>query len=202
MFTITNPGKSPQKVAPKLRSNPGQGYLGKPTHGASMTCCQSYAPNGAAIAQPTTIATTGAHCCHLGEANSLSAIRINRVVPARMGAATEGEPSGTSESLLSTTVIIVEASNMRTVPATNGLMTRRSQESREMNTNCINAEATIRLDSKAGPPAISAEIQMAMKADAETTLREYPDPNLQNRKVCSIEPIPQTARAEKKIQDR
>ena len=91
---------------------------------------------------------------------------------------------------------------MRTVPATNGLMTRLSQESREMNTNCINAEATIRLDSKAGPPATSAEIQMAMKADPETTLREYPDPNLQNRKVCSIEPIPQTTRAEKKIQDR
>ena len=108
---------------------------------------------------------------------------MNRVVPARMGAATGGAPSGKSESLPSTTVIIVEASNMRTVPATNGLMTRRSQESREMNTNCINDEATIRLDSNAGPPANSAEIQMAMKADAELMLREYPDPNLQNRKV-------------------
>ena len=91
---------------------------------------------------------------------------------------------------------------MRTVPATNGLMTRRSQESREMNTNCINAEATIRLESNAGPPATSAEIQIAMKADAEITLREYPDPNLQNRKVCRMPPIPQTTRAEKNIQDR
>ena len=71
-----------------------------------------------------------------------------------------------------------------------------------MNTNYINAEATIRLDSNAGPPASSAEIQMAMKADAEAMLREYPDPNLQNRKVCSIEPVPQTRRAEKNIQDR
>ena len=148
------------------------------------------------------IATTGAHCCHLGEANSLSTIRMNRAVPARMGAATGGAPSGKSESLLSTTVIIVEASNMRTVPATNGLMTRRSQESREMNTNCIRDEATIRLDSNAGPPANSAEIQMAIKADEEVTLNEYPDPNLQNRKVCRIPPIPQTTRAEKNIQDR
>ena len=81
-------------------------------------------------------------------------------------------------------------------------MTRLSQESREINKNCINDETTIRLDINAGPPAANAEIQMAMKADAETTLRGYPDPNLQNRKVCSIEPIPQTTRAEKKIQDR
>ena len=124
------------------------------------------------------------------------------MVPARMGAATEGVPSGTSESLLSTTVIIVEASSIRTVPATNGLMTRRSQESREMNTNCINDETTIRVDNKAGPPAKSAEIQMGMNADEEDTLREYPDPNLQNRKVCRILPIPQTTRTEKNIQDR
>ena len=144
----------------------------------------------------------GAHCCHLGDANSLITIRINRVVPARMGAATEGAPSGRSESLLSTTVIIVEASSIRTVPATSGLMTRRSQESRAMNTNCISDEATIKLESSAGPPANSAEIQMAIKADAEITLNEYPDPNLQNRKVCRIPPIPQTTRAEKNIQDR
>ena len=138
----------------------------------------------------------------MGDANSLSIIRMDRAIPARMGDATEGAPSGKSESLPSTTVMIVEASNMRTVPATTGLMTRRSQESREMNTNCINDEATIRLDSKAGPPANSAEIQMAMKTDAEDMLREYPDPNLQNLKVCRIEPIPQTTRAEKNIQDR
>ena len=138
----------------------------------------------------------------MGDANSLSIIRMNRVVPARMGAATGGAPSGKSESLPSTTVMIVEASNMRTVPATTGLMTRRSQESREMNTNCINDEATIRLDSNAGPPASSAEIQMAMKANAEIRPREYPDPNLQIRKVCRIPPNPQTTRAEKKIQDR
>ena len=146
--------------------------------------------------------TTGAHCCHFGDANSLSAINMTSVVPAKMGAATWGAPSGKSESLLSTTVIIVEASSMRTVPATNGLMTRRSQDSREMNTNCISDEATMRLESNAGPPASSAEIQMAMNADAEVTLREYPDPNLQNRKVCRIEPVPQTTRAEKNIQDR
>ena len=97
-----------------------------------------------------------------------------------MGAAIGGAPSGKSESLPSTTDITVEASNIRTVPATSGLMTRRSQERREMNTNCINDETTIRLESNAGPPATSAEIQMAMKADEETTLREYPDPNLQN----------------------
>ena len=71
-----------------------------------------------------------------------------------------------------------------------------------MNANCINDDATIKVDSNAGPPANSAEIQTAMKEDAETTLREYPDPNLQNRKVCSIEPSPQMTRAEENIQDR
>ena len=71
-----------------------------------------------------------------------------------------------------------------------------------MNTNCINAETTISVDSNAGPPANSAEIQMVMKADPVTTLREYPDPNLQNRKVCSIEPSPEIMRTEKNIQDR
>ena len=79
--------------------------------------------------------------------------------------------------------MIVAASNIRTVPATNGVMTRRNQESREMKTNWINADATIRLDSNAGPPATSAEIQMAMKADWVTTLRVYPEPNLPNRTV-------------------
>ena len=151
MFTITNPGKRPQKVALKLRSNPGQEKLGNPIQGASTTPCQSYAPNGTAIAQPTTMATTGPHCCNLGGANSLSTIRMVRAVPARMGAAAGGTPSGESESLLSTTVMMVDASNIRTVPATTGVMTRRSQESREMNANWINADATIRLDSNAGP---------------------------------------------------
>ena len=98
--------------------------------------------------------------------------------------------------------MIVAAGNIRTVPATTGVMTRRSQESREMKTNWINADTTIRLDSTAGPPATSAAIQMAMKADPELTLRGYPEPNLQNRTVCRIEPIPQTTRTEKKIQDR
>ena len=71
-----------------------------------------------------------------------------------------------------------------------------------MNTNCISDEATIKLESSAGPPASSAEMQIAMKADAETTLREYPDPNLHSRKVCGIPPIPHTTSAEKNIQDR
>ena len=91
---------------------------------------------------------------------------------------------------------------MRIVPATTGLMTRRSQERREMNTNCIRDEATIRVESNAGPPAVRAEMQMAMKADPEDRPRGYPEPNLQNRMVCSAEPSPQTTRAEKKIQDR
>ena len=43
-----------------------------------------------------------------------------------------------------------------------------------MNANCINDEATIRLDSNAGPPPTSAEMQMAMKAHEGTPLREYP----------------------------
>ena len=99
--------------------------------------------------------------------------------------------------------MIVAASNIRTVPATTGVMTRRSQESREMKTNWINADATIRLDSNAGPPATSAAIQMAMKADPVTDVKgSIPNRIFQNRTVCRIEPIPQTTRTEKKIQDR
>ena len=54
---------------------------------------------------------------------------------------------------------------------------KQTEPSREMNTNCINDEAAIRLDSNAGPPATSAEMQIA---DEDTTLRGYSDPNLQN----------------------
>ena len=52
-----------------------------------------------------------------------------------------------------------------------------------MNRNWIRAEATMRLDSIAGPPSTSAEMLIAMNAVAETTLRAYPDPNRQN---CSV----------------
>ena len=74
-----------------------------------------------------------------------------------------------SVSLPNTTEIIVADISIRTVPATVGVMIRRSSDSLVMSANCITAEIAMRLDSMAGPPSDSAVIQTAMNAEADET---------------------------------
>ena len=119
------------------------------------------------------------------------------VVPASVGAAKEGAPSGMSGSLPSTTDMIVADISIRTVPATVGVIIRRRSESREINANWKIAETAMRLDSIAGPPSASVVMQTAMKAEAEATMSGYPDPNRQIRRVCRIMPRPHTTRLAK-----
>ena len=170
--TITNPGSSDQNIALKLRSKPGHSFAGIPTHGASSTRSKSNKPHATAAAQPVEIPIMGTHCCNRGVANSLMPVRTSRVAPARIGAAIIGAPSGMSGSLPSTTEIIVADISIRTVPATVGVMIRRSSESLVMKANCIRAEIAIRLDSMAGPPSDSAVMQTAMNEDEDATISE------------------------------
>ena len=118
------------------------------------------------------------------------------------GAAARAVPSGTSDNLPNTIVMTVAASNMRTVPATTGVIIRRNNESREISANCISEETTMRLDNIAGPLAMSAVMQIAMNAEELVTGIAYPDPNRQNRIVWRIVPSPQTANAAKNIHAR
>ncbi len=66
--------------------------------------------------------------------------------------------------------MIVADISIRTVPATVGVMMRRSRDSRETRTNCSSADTAMRVDSIAGPPSDRVVMQTAMNADAETTL--------------------------------
>ena len=129
------------------------------------------------------IPAMGAHCCHLAEACNLIPMRIASVTPAKTGAAALGASSGTSDSLLRTIVITVAAMSISTVPATTGVITRRSRERREIKRNCTRAETTMRVESIAGPAVTSAETHIAMNALVETTLIEYPEPSLQIRRI-------------------
>ena len=133
-FTMTNPGRSAQNDVLRLRSNPGHEFEGMPTQGASPAPLKSYRPNGIATEQPARMPMTGDHCCKAGEANSLRLRQCPKSLPT-MGAPASGAPSGTSDSLPSTTEMIVDDSNMSTVPATTGVMIRRNSESREISTN-------------------------------------------------------------------
>ena len=129
-------------------------------------------------------------------------MRTSRVAPARIGAAIIGASFGISGSLPGTVEIIVADISIRTVPATVGVMIRRSSESLVMNANCIRAEIAMRLDSIAGPPSDNAVMHTAMNAEADATRSEYPEPNRQKRVVWKILPKPQVTRLAKNIHDR
>lgn len=161
-YTIANPGRRARNVAPKPRSNPGYENAGMPIQGASTTFTKSYRPQDTAMTKPVAIAATGAHCCHLAEENNRISMRMARGTPASTGTAAKCAPSGTPDSRSRTVVIAEKDRSTRTVPATTGVIMRRSKERREINRNCIRGEATIGLDSKAGPPAASAEALMTM----------------------------------------
>ncbi len=65
---------------------------------------------------------------------------------------------------------------MITVPATVGVMKRRSSESRDEMRNWKSDEATMRVASSAGPPRSSAATDTAMKTPEVPISRMYPAP--------------------------
>ena len=70
----------------------------------------------------------------------------------------------------------VTAISMMTVPATVGVMTRRSSDSRDEIRNWKSDDATIKVASSAGPPRSSAATDTAMKTPEVPISRMYPAP--------------------------
>ena len=73
-------------------------------------------------------------------------------------------PSGTSANMSKMIGMTVTAISMITVPATVGVITRRTQDSRAASRNWNNAETNTSVASMPGPPSTSAVTETAMKA--------------------------------------
>ncbi len=86
------------------------------------------------------------------------------VARALTGAANGGASSGTCASMSKMIGITVTAISMITVPATVGVSTRRSRESRAASVNWNNDEITTRVASSAGPPWARAATLTPMNA--------------------------------------
>ena len=96
-------------------------------------------------------------------ARSTIAIVIAIVASAVMGAAAGPAPSGAANTRSKPMGITVTAISMITVPATVGVITRRSSDRREEIRNWKSDDATISVASNAGPPSWSAATDTAMK---------------------------------------
>ena len=93
--------------------------------------------------------------------------------------------------------ITVTAISMITVPATVGVMIRRSSESRSESRNWNSAEMATRVASRPGPPSTSDVTQTAMKAPEVPMSSGYPAPMRPTRTACMIVVIPLTRSAAK-----
>ena len=140
---------------------------------------------------------SGIHRRHTPVARSASAAITIRVVAVLAGAAARGVPSGTSASMPKMIGITVTAISMITVPATVGVMIRRSSESRSESRNWKSAEMATRVASSPGPPSTSAVTQTAMKAPEVPMRSGYPAPILPTRTACMIVFSPLTRSAAK-----
>ena len=128
----------------------------------------------------------GAHNRQIPEARSASAAETIRVTAALTGAAAAGVPRGTVVSMSKRIGMTVAAIRAITVPATTGVMMRRSMESLAASANWNTAEMTIRVASRPGPPSTSAATQTAMKAPEVPMMRMWPAPNRPTRTACRI----------------
>ena len=159
-------------------------------------------PNSAAAADPKRIPRNGAH--------SRSAPPPRRATPAMTasveantaGPAYPGAPAGRSASAENTIGITVTAISMITVPATTGVMTRRSQDRREARANWKSEEATTRVARSPGPPSTRAVTETAMKTPEVPMSRMCPAPIRPTRLACSTVVTPLTASAANTAHDR
>ena len=135
-------------------------------------------------------------------ARSASAAMTINVVAALAGAAIAGVPSGTSLSIPKMIGITVTAISMITVPATVGVMMRRSSASRSESANWNSAEIATRVASNPGPPSTSDVTQTAMKAPEVPMRSGYPAPIRPTRTACMIVVSPLTRSAAKTAQVR
>ena len=86
----------------------------------------------------------------------------------------------------------VTAMSMMTVPATVGVMKRRSSERRQEMRNWKADDATIRVASNAGPPNCRAATDTAMNTPEVPISRMYPAPILPSDLAWSSVEIPHT----------
>ena len=124
------------------------------------------------------------------------------VVRAVSGAAAGAAPSGATKSRSKPMGMTVTAISMITVPATVGVMKRRSSERREEIRNWKSDEATIRVASSAGPPSCSAATETAMKTPEVPINRTYPAPILPSGLAWIIVEMPHTMSAANAAQVR
>ena len=162
--TKMNAGSRAQKTGPKLRSNPGQPAVGSPIHGAAATCSQEKSWKKPAVTHPATIPITGPHMRITPAARSTITSVTPRVTSAVTGPAAGAAPSGTCSTRSRTSGMTVTAISMITVPATVGVMRRRSSDRRDARRNWKSAEVATSVASMPGPPSASAVTDTAMKA--------------------------------------
>ena len=162
--TNTNAGSNAQNTGPKLRSKPGHAVLGMPIHAACPMEATSYRPNKPATTEPAMTPITGAHRRSGPVAFSASPLMSSTVARALTGADNGAAPARTWVSMSNTIGITVTAISMITVPATVGVSTLRSRDSRAARANWNNEEITTRVASIAGPPLARAATHTAMNA--------------------------------------
>ena len=114
------------------------------------------------MTQPAASATTGAQRRRAPEPRKANTAMAASVTAALTGAAAGAASSGTSISMSNTMGMTVTAISMSTVPATVGVMRRRSRASRDESTNWKSAETNTSVASIPGPPSASAVTQTAM----------------------------------------
>lgn len=125
-----------------------------------------------------------------------------RVTAKLTGAAAGGVPSGGRDNMLKAMGMMVTATSMMTVPATNGVITRLSSTRREPKTNWNRDETTIKVASRAGPPSTRAVIDTATKVPEVPIRRMYPAPMLPTRTAWMTVIRPQTQSPAKTAQER
>ena len=194
-------GRSAQKEAPKEKSSPGQ-PVGMPIQPAFATGPKSKMPVRTPTVEPTATPMIGAQRRQNPLPRSASPAKTARAAPALSGAASGLAPSGTSPSSGNRMGITVAAISMMTIPATVGVITRRSQASRKARPNWNREETRTSTASSAGPPSRRAATEIAMKAPEVPMSRTCPAPNRPTRFACRMVDRPHTVSAAKTAQER
>ncbi len=118
----------------------------------------------------------GAQSRKLPRAHRVSAATTSMVVPALTGALALEAPGGVSLSMSNMIGITVTAIRAITVPATTGVMIRRSRDRRADKANWNREEAITSVASSPGPPSAKAVTQTAMKAPEVPMMSTWPAP--------------------------
>ena len=109
------------------------------------------------------------------------------MVTANAAGAAFGDAPAVELSIMSKTMgMTVTAISMMIVPATAGVMIRRTAAIRRTSRNWKNDEATTSVASRPGPPSTSAVTHTEMNAPDVPIMRTWPAPRRPSRTACSI----------------